>query len=176
MTTKKNAASVDDPRIGWLLGERREFIQAPAMAKSPENVRSPNYILRTWCRPHLCLMSIQKVPTMSTKENPYSTGTTAAVAIFMAAEELRPPLMDADWIYGDAPQNVFNSIVEGRPNDAQLLRKIPEYQVWQLVAYVRSMSGQLPKDISLNRDDRMMAETSGISSTPANILQGNSPI
>ena len=61
----------------------------------------------------------------------------------------------------------FNSIVEGRPNGMpNFSGKIPEYQVWQLVAYVRSMSGQLPKDISPSRDDRMMAKQPE-SSTPA---------
>jgi len=33
--------------------------------------------------------------------------------------------------------------------------KIPDYQVWQLVAYVQSMSGQTPIDASPGRSDRM---------------------
>lgn len=33
--------------------------------------------------------------------------------------------------------------------------KIPEYQVWQLVAYVRSMSGMVPKDAAPGRTEDM---------------------
>jgi cytochrome c oxidase cbb3-type subunit 3 len=67
-----------------------------------------------------------------------------------------PPLMDADWIYGPEPQNIYATIVEGRPNGMPSFRgKIPEYQVWELVAYVRSLSGQLPKDVAPTRDDHM---------------------
>jgi cytochrome c oxidase cbb3-type subunit 3 len=67
-----------------------------------------------------------------------------------------PPLMDAKWIYGGAPEQVFATIVEGRPNGMPSFRgKIPDYQVWQLTAYVRSMSGQVSKDASPSRDDDM---------------------
>jgi cytochrome c oxidase cbb3-type subunit III len=67
-----------------------------------------------------------------------------------------PPLMDGDWIYGSAPQNVYATIVEGRPNGMPSFRgKIPEGQLWQIVAYVRSMSGQLPQDVAPSRSDHM---------------------
>ncbi|MDQ1591116.1 MAG: cytochrome c oxidase cbb3-type subunit [Pyrinomonadaceae bacterium] len=67
-----------------------------------------------------------------------------------------PPLMDAKWIYGGAPEQIFATIVEGRPNGMPSFRgKIPDYQVWQLAAYVRSMSGQVSKDASPSRDDDM---------------------
>jgi cytochrome c oxidase cbb3-type subunit 3 len=67
-----------------------------------------------------------------------------------------PPLMDANWIYGGTPQNIHDTILEGRPNGMPSFRgKIPDFQVWEIVAYVRSMSGQLPKDIAPGRDDHM---------------------
>jgi cytochrome c oxidase cbb3-type subunit 3 len=67
-----------------------------------------------------------------------------------------PALMDDAWIYGSAPENIFATIVEGRPNGMPAFRrKIPDQQVWQLVAYVRSMSGQLRKDVSPGRTDDM---------------------
>jgi cytochrome c oxidase cbb3-type subunit 3 len=67
-----------------------------------------------------------------------------------------PPLMDAEWKYGSAPPQVFQSIVQGRPNGMPSFGgHIPEDQVWQLVAYVRSMSGQLRKDIAPSRADGM---------------------
>src|SRR3954465_8571506 len=67
-----------------------------------------------------------------------------------------PPLMDDMWIYGSEPNNVYSTIVEGRPNGMPSFRgKIPEYQVWEIVGYVRSMSGLLPRDVAPSRDDHM---------------------
>ena len=67
-----------------------------------------------------------------------------------------PALMDATWIYGSHPDNIFSDIVQGRPNGMPTFGgKIPDYQIWELVAYVRSMSGQLPSDIAPSRSDEM---------------------
>jgi cytochrome c oxidase cbb3-type subunit III len=67
-----------------------------------------------------------------------------------------PPLNDADWIYGSDPENVFTTIVEGRPNGMPSFRgKIDNGQLWQLVAYVRSMSGLTPSDTWTVRSDHM---------------------
>jgi len=72
-----------------------------------------------------------------------------------------PPLMDAQWIYGDQPENIYSTIVEGRPNGMPSFRlKIPDNQVWQLVAYVKSLSGQLRKDVETTRSDDMNARRS----------------
>jgi cytochrome c oxidase cbb3-type subunit 3 len=72
-----------------------------------------------------------------------------------------PPLMDEKWIYGDKPENIYSTIVEGRPNGMPSFRqKIPDNQVQQLVAYVRSMSGQLRKDVAPTRNDSMNAHRS----------------
>lgn len=65
-----------------------------------------------------------------------------------------PPLMDDIWIYGSRPENIFATIVEGRPNGMPSFRgRIPDNQVWQLVAYVRSMSGLVAKDVAPGRSD-----------------------
>ena len=67
-----------------------------------------------------------------------------------------PPLMDDRWIYGSDPENIFATIEEGRPNGMPSFRgKMPEYQTWQLVAYVRSLSGNVPKDAAGGRQDNM---------------------
>lgn len=67
-----------------------------------------------------------------------------------------PPLMDDEWIYGSQPEQIFSTIVEGRPNGMPSWRgKIADYQVWQLVAYVRSMSGQVASDAAPGRNDEM---------------------
>jgi cytochrome c oxidase cbb3-type subunit 3 len=71
-----------------------------------------------------------------------------------------PPLMDARWIYGARPEQIFSTIVEGRPNGMPSFRnKIPDFQVWQLAAYVRSLSGQVSKDVAPSRDDDMSGKT-----------------
>ena len=65
-----------------------------------------------------------------------------------------PALMDGAWLYGSAPAEIFASIVEGRPNGMPAFGgRVPEDQVWQLVAYVRSLSGQLRQDAAPSRAD-----------------------
>jgi cytochrome c oxidase cbb3-type subunit III len=77
-----------------------------------------------------------------------------------------PPLMDSPWIYGSEPGNIFATIMQGRPNGMPSFRnRIPEYQVWEIAAYVRSMSGLLPKYTSPGRADEMNVKPSE-SSTP----------
>ena len=67
-----------------------------------------------------------------------------------------PALMDAEWIYGSHPEQIYATIVQGRPNGMPSFGgKIPDYQVWELVAYVRSMSGQLPADVAPSRSDEI---------------------
>ena len=69
-----------------------------------------------------------------------------------------PALMDDKWIYGHEPANVYQSIVQGRPNGMPSFGgRIPEAQVWQIVAYVRSMSGQLGSATAPGRTDSMKA-------------------
>jgi cytochrome c oxidase cbb3-type subunit III len=69
-----------------------------------------------------------------------------------------PPLMDQKWVYGSAPENIFATIVEGRPNGMPSFGgKIADQQVWELVAYVRSLSGLVPKSAATPRDDHMSA-------------------
>jgi cytochrome c oxidase cbb3-type subunit 3 len=67
-----------------------------------------------------------------------------------------PALMDAQWIYGSSPPNIFATIVEGRPNGMPSFRgKVPDFQVAQLVAYVRSMAGLAGKTSAPSRNDSM---------------------
>jgi cytochrome c oxidase cbb3-type subunit 3 len=67
-----------------------------------------------------------------------------------------PPLMDASWRYGGDPASIFASIMQGRPNGMPSFGgHIPPDQAWQLVAYVRSMSGQLRKDVAPARPDSL---------------------
>lgn len=82
-----------------------------------------------------------------------------------------PPLMDSEWIYGARPANIFASIVEGRPNGMpSWAARIPDTQVWQLVAYVQSMSGNAPVPSLPGRSDHMRY------STPENARRAQTPV
>jgi len=68
-----------------------------------------------------------------------------------------PPLMDEKWIYGSAPEQIYNTIVQGRPNGMpSFAGKIPTSQVWMLVAYVRSLSALNTTGARSSRSDHMM--------------------
>jgi cytochrome c oxidase cbb3-type subunit 3 len=72
-----------------------------------------------------------------------------------------PPLMDEKWVYGAEAENIYATIVEGRPNGMPSFRgRIPPQQVWQIVAYVRSMSGLVPKDVAPSRSDSLFTKKS----------------
>jgi cytochrome c oxidase cbb3-type subunit III len=76
----------------------------------------------------------------------------------MGGGGMGPSLMDEKWLYGHAPQDVFTSIAKGRANGMPAFgERISEQQVWQLVAYVRSMSGLIPDDALPGRSDALSA-------------------
>jgi len=72
-----------------------------------------------------------------------------------------PALIDDQWIYGDAPANIYATIVEGRPNGMPSFRgKIPDDQIWEIVAYVRSLGGLVRGDVASGRDDHLHGKSS----------------
>jgi cytochrome c oxidase cbb3-type subunit 3 len=72
----------------------------------------------------------------------------------MGGGGIGPALMDSEWKYGGDPASIFETIMRGRPGGMPSFGgHIPEDQVWQIVAYVRSMSGQLRKDVAPSRGD-----------------------
>jgi cytochrome c oxidase cbb3-type subunit 3 len=80
-----------------------------------------------------------------------------------------PALMDDQWIYGSRPEQIYATIVQGRPNGMPSFGgKIPEAEVWKLVAYVRSLSGLTPKAAASNRSDHMEAKKPENSLSPPN--------
>jgi cytochrome c oxidase cbb3-type subunit III len=51
-----------------------------------------------------------------------------------------PSLRDKVWLYGDGDDQIFDSIAEGRSKGMPAWgTKIPEQQIWQLVAYIKTM-------------------------------------
>lgn len=87
-----------------------------------------------------------------------------------------PPLMDDKWIYGGNPEQIFSTIVQGRPNGMPSFRgKIVDYQVWQIVAYVRSLSGLANPQAAPGRSDQMKAAPNPNSTTKASPVQSFLP-
>lgn len=67
-----------------------------------------------------------------------------------------PPLIKTSWIYGGEPENLFDTIVKGRPNGMPSWGgRIPEYQIWQIIAYIRSLNGLQPKSATAGRGDNI---------------------
>ncbi|GAC1338068.1 MAG: c-type cytochrome [Beijerinckiaceae bacterium] len=61
-----------------------------------------------------------------------------------------PPLAKPhpEWIYGDAIENIVSTVREGRPNGMPSFRgKIPDDQIWEIAAYVHSLSGTAPEQV-----------------------------
>lgn len=78
-----------------------------------------------------------------------------------------PPLMDHKWIYGSDPEDIFATIVEGRPNGMPAYAgKLTDNQVWQIVAYVRSLSAMTTQAAMPGRSDHMSAKKEGVPQIP----------
>ena len=130
--------------------------------QSPYVVTAENHVVQSDLHPGM-------VPPPSSVSNKYEESAYAASegqklfdqyhcsgCHFHGGGGIGPPLMDDQWIYGSDPQNIRSVILEGRPNGMPSFRgKIPDHQVWQIVAYVRSLSGLLPKDVAPGRSDEM---------------------
>jgi cytochrome c oxidase cbb3-type subunit 3 len=81
-----------------------------------------------------------------------------------------PPLIKTDWIYGGEPANIFDTIVKGRPNGMPAWgNRIPEYQVWQLVSYVRSLNNLEPTSATPARTDTIQQDTAGLRPRPTGV-------
>jgi len=58
-----------------------------------------------------------------------------------------PSLRDPDWIYGSSDAHVFSSIAEGRAHGMPAWgTKLPQEQIWKLVAYIKTMGSSSEAD------------------------------
>jgi cytochrome c oxidase cbb3-type subunit III len=79
---------------------------------------------------------------------------------FQGGGGIGPPLMRQKFTYGIEPQNVFDTISKGRPNGMPSWgARIPEAQIWKLVAFVRSLGGNEPAAVTGARTDHMEKKT-----------------
>jgi len=137
--------------------ERRDFVQPPAMSTAAQSISVSELHPAGLTGPPPAANTYSESAYAVNEGKRLYSWYNCSGCHFHGGGGIGPVLMDADWIYGAEPQNIFASIVEGRPNGMPSFSgKIPEFQVWEIVAYVRSMSGQLPKDVAPGRSDSMM--------------------
>ena len=78
-----------------------------------------------------------------------------------------PPLIKDTWTYGGEPGNLFETIVKGRPNGMPAWGgRIPEYQIWQIVTFVRSLNNQEPTSATPARTDMIEPDPHTILNKP----------
>ena len=54
-----------------------------------------------------------------------------------------PPFADEDWIYGEDPENVVESILQGRPNGMpSFAGRLPSESAWKIAAYVEVIAAE----------------------------------
>jgi len=70
-----------------------------------------------------------------------------------------PSLRDEVWIYGSRDDQVFDSIAQGRANGMPAWgSKIPQVQLWELVAYIKSMRTPQEPDPPIEPADEMVPD------------------
>ena len=88
-----------------------------------------------------------------------------------------PSLFDDEWIHGSDDDTIVKNIENGIPNTEMVAFKgaLTEPQIWQLVAYVRSMSGLLRKDVASGRNDDMQVRSQEQAADKAKPVQSAIP-
>lgn len=97
---------------------------------------------------------IEKDPEQIAAGKQLFTAMNCVGCHFHGGGGMGPPLMDNVWIYGDSIENIAASIREGRPNGMPSFRGfVPDEQIWQLAAYVRSLS-QPPQNQTAAQEEK----------------------
>ena len=163
--------------------ETRSFHVPPAAALAPEQVPVNNRV-RPGPAAEPSVASSQPVNIVSRVHEIYGTIDAANAPGMVDGQRLYayfncagchanggggmgPPLLDNKWYYGSQPDQVYSSILEGRPNGMPSFRgRIPDYQIWEIVAFVRSLSGQVNRGAAPGRQDHMSVPSLPPNSTP----------
>jgi cytochrome c oxidase cbb3-type subunit 3 len=134
--------------------ETRRYKELPAAASRPASIRVSGL------EPGL---PVDEQPVLSPyQENAY--GISEGKRLYQAFNcngchaqgggGIGPALMDEKWVYGSAPDQIYSTIAQGRPNGMpSFARHVPSQQIWQLVAYVQTLSMQVPRDAAPGRSD-----------------------
>ena len=83
-----------------------------------------------------------------------------------------PPLTSDKLVYGSEPENIFDTIVKGRPNGMPTWGgRIPEYQIWQLVTYIKSLNQEEPTSATPPRTDTLEIHSNNITNKVAGVTK-----
>ena len=144
--------------------ERRDFRQPPSAANVSETVRLSDVVPGAPGSP-----IARSSSTNPMEENAFAVAEGKRLFHWMNCNGCHaeggggsgPALIDDVWIYGSEPANIVATILQGRPNGMpSFAGRLTDQQVWQLAAYVRSMSGQVAKDVAPSRDDNLNSRPS----------------
>lgn len=73
-----------------------------------------------------------------------------------------PSLRDPTWLYGSRDDQIFDSIAHGRSNGMPAWgTRVPESQIWELVAYIKSMGTSQEPDPPTEPADEMVPDPTG---------------
>jgi cytochrome c oxidase cbb3-type subunit 3 len=91
------------------------------------------------------LTAFENDPAHVSNGKRYYTAYNCTGCHFNGGGGIGPAFMDQKWRYGGSLEEIHDSIAEGRPNGMPVWgRMIPDAQIWEIAAYVRSMSAQAP--------------------------------
>jgi cytochrome c oxidase cbb3-type subunit 3 len=115
----------------------------PGMAEPPAEVTSP-YQNNAW--------------GMGEGKRLYAAYNCAPCHGVNGGGAIGPALIDDKWIYGARAEQIYATISQGRPDGMPSFGgHVTTQQIWQLVAYVQSMSGQVAPTTAPSRNDDQMA-------------------
>ena len=157
--------------------EKRQFTQVP-----PTATPGASAVLVSQLQPGPAIISPKIEAPYDNNAYAVSEGKTLFTTMncagchFQGGGGIGPALMDDEWIYGSAPEQIFSSIAEGRPNGMPAWKyRLGTQQIWELVSYVRSLSSLNPKGARGGRDDHMMVKPPEASTPNAKPKMASAP-
>lgn len=137
--------------LGACRREERRFSEPPSASRlhsdPTQSVRSDRDALVRYTEDAWAISEGQRLFSQMNCEGCHSHGGGGGMA---------PPLMDAKWLYGSTPSDIERTILTGSPRGMPSFKdQLSPQQVWQLVAFVRSLSGHAPSAAAPVRDDHM---------------------
>lgn len=110
-------------------GERLELVRTSGLVAGPATVAPP--AVNPYEGDERALMDGERL---------YGWFNCAGCHGAAGGDGIGPPFADEDWIYGDDPAAIYQSIIQGRPQGMPTFAgMIPEDQVWKIAAFVRSL-------------------------------------
>jgi cytochrome c oxidase cbb3-type subunit 3 len=150
-------------RLPWLLllivvvaceREERRYKELPASAARPESTAVSDLVLGGPAEHQLVLSPYQENAYGIAEGKRLYTAFNCNGCHAQGGGGIGPALMDEKWIYGSSPDQIYSTIAQGRPNGMpSFARLVPSQQIWQLVAYVQTLSMQVPRDAAPSRSD-----------------------